>query len=365
MLDSGTTARLLIEQLLDILRTIPDVQAEPVQWEVAELTVGRMHEAEIDLRVAGRHIRLLIEVRKTLYPRDVQQMLWRLRQIGQSEPFGQGAGETLPLIAAEALSPGAKVLLRTERVGYFDSGGSLFLPAPGAYLDIDKPAPKTLAKSIRSLFTGQRAQVLHALLLRPQEWFGGKHLADVAQVSPATVSQVQVELERLDWVVTRGQGPHKERRVREPAVLLDQWVKRLVTIRTPAMTRYFVPSLRADNLLDLLGRVFDARDVRYAISFEAAAQRYAPFLSSVSQVRCRLLAGSAADAALAELGARVVTEGANLFVIDAKSTGELLFREDLDGVWFASPIQVYLDLLGGEARAKELAEHLRKERIGF
>jgi hypothetical protein len=39
-----------------------------------------------------------------------------------------------------------------------------------------------------------------------------------------------------------------------------------------------------------------------AVSFEAAAQRYAPFLSAVSQVRCRLLAGSGGDAAIADLG---------------------------------------------------------------
>jgi hypothetical protein len=96
-----------------------------------------------------------------------------------------------------------------------------------------------------------------------------------------------------------------------------------------------------------------------------AAQRYAPFLSAVSQVRCRLLAGSGADAAIADLGARVVSEGANLAVIEAKSTGDLLFRERVGGVWLASPIHVYLDLLRGEGRAKDMADHLRKERIGF
>lgn len=64
-------------------------------------------------------------------------------------------------------------------------------------------------------------------------------------------------------------------------------------------------------------------------------------------------------------GARVVGEGANFAVIDAKSSGDLLFREQVGGVWLASPIQVYLDLLRGEGRAKELAEHLRRERIGF
>ena len=61
----------------------------------------------------------------------------------------------------------------------------------------------------------------------------------------------------------------------------------------------------------------------------------------------------------------VVTEGANLAIIETKSTGELLFREQVDGVWLASPVQVYLDLLRGEGRAKEMAEHLRREMMGF
>jgi hypothetical protein len=51
------------------------------------------------------------------------------------------------MLVAESISPGAKQLLRAERVAYFDSGGSLFLPARGAYLYIDKPPPKSLARS--------------------------------------------------------------------------------------------------------------------------------------------------------------------------------------------------------------------------
>jgi hypothetical protein len=82
-------------------------------------------------------------------------------------------------------------------------------------------------------------------------------------------------------------------------------------------------------------------------------------------VRCRLLTGPAADQALGELDARIVNDGANLAVIEVKSSGELLFREQVDGVWLASPIQVYLDLARSEGRAKEMAEHLRRERIGF
>ena len=76
------------------------------------------------------------------------------------------------MLIAESLSPGAKEMLRAERIGYFDSGGSLFVPAAGAYIYIDKPAPKTLEKSVRSLFSGRRAQVLYALLVNHEAWFG-------------------------------------------------------------------------------------------------------------------------------------------------------------------------------------------------
>ncbi len=82
-------------------------------------------------------------------------------------------------------------------------------------------------------------------------------------------------------------------------------------------------------------------------------------------MRVRLLETPESQAALSELGARPVTEGANLAIIDAKSEGELLFRNQINNIWLASPIQVYLDLQRGEGRSLEMSEHLRKERIGF
>ena len=196
-------------------------------------------------------------------------------------------------------------------------------------------------------------------------WFKVRALAERALVSPGTVSQVLTELERLDWVVARGQGPAKERQLREPAALLDAWVKQLAATRPPPMRRFFVPSVAGDALVEKVGQVFAQDEIEYAITHEAAGQRYAPFLSSVSQVRCRVLNSPDVERALADLGARTVSEGANLAVIEAKSPGELLFRELTDGVWLASPIQVYLDLVGSEGRGKEMAEHLRRERIGF
>ena len=78
-----------------------------------------------------------------------------------------------------------------------------------------------------------------------------------------------------------------------------------------------------------------------------------------------MIAGAAANGVLGALDARIVDQGANLAVIEVKSSGELLFRELVDGTWLASPVQVYLDLMRGEGRAREMAKHLRQEKIGF
>lgn len=363
--ETNTTERQLIKQFLDALRDLPDVHAELDQSESVGFAHGRSHDAQIDVRLANKSFVLAIEAKKTVYPRDARQVLWQFREDSHNRSKEIGDDDVFSILVAESISPGAKEKLRDERVGYFDSGGSLYLPMPGALFYIDKPPPKILEKSMRSLFSGRRAQVLETLLLHHQTWFGGKDLAEQALVSPATVSEVLTELERFDWVKSRGQGPSKERFLSEPAALLDAWVKQIPSIRPPALRRYFIPSVRVDTLLEHIGQVFDKNEVTYAISHEAAAQRLSPFLSNISQVRCRVLMGSSADLVINELGARAVNDGANLAIIEVQSPGELLFRELVGGIWFSNTIQIYFDLLRGEGRATEMAEHIRKELIGF
>lgn len=357
--------RHLVESALEALRGLPQAHAELGLWEQQPTGRDRGYDARIDLHIGGESVSLLIEAKRAVYPRDVREVIWQLRRYMDLAPSERLNEQRLPLIVAESISPGAKELLREELVGYFDSGGSLFIPARGAYVFIEKPPPKPVAKALRSLFTGRRTQVLHTLLVRHHTWVSVKELAEQSEASPATVSQVMTELERFDWLEIRGQGPSKERLLREPGVLLDAWSKQLGLGRPAALRRYYVPAVKPMDLPERLDRAFEQRQVAYAVTHEAAAQRYAPFLSSISQVRCRIAPGRGAEEALGAVDARIVTEGANLAVIEAKSSGEPLFRERVDGVWLASPVQVYLDLVRGEGRAKEMAEHLRRERIGF
>lgn len=71
---------------------------------------------------------------------------------------------------------------------------------PGAYILIEKPVPKALAKVINSIFSGRRASVLHALLLHKGRWFGVNDLATITGTAPSTAFDVLTKLEQLDWI---------------------------------------------------------------------------------------------------------------------------------------------------------------------
>ncbi len=353
----------LIDAFVEAIAAVPDSDAHVAAREAAAGPQGEI-DYVVDAHVAGKPLVMLVEVKQTAFPRDVRDAVWRLRNF-QAHQRPEGRKPMVAFVIAQAISPGAREVLRSEGVGYFDSGGSLFVPTPGAFVLIDRPPPKNKARALGSIFHGRKAQVLVALFERRDQWVSVKELADASGVSPPTTSQTLTELERRDWVQARGSGPAKERRLTEPAAMVDAWVRYLGTQKPPRRQRYYVPSGDGGDLTWRLARACDETGVTYAITGEAAAQLYAPYLSDVSQVTCRMLAGAEAGRALARLDARRVDQGWNLAVLEAAALTELSQAETLDERRLAKPLQVFLDLQNGSGRAKEMAEHLRRERLAI
>lgn len=352
--------RTVTEKLLDSLQELPYARAALVKTN----SVRRGVDAEIDLHIGHRRYRLVIEVKKTVYPRDTREALWQLQDYVRS---AGGRDHVIPVLAAESISPGSKDLLRREDVGYFDMGGSLFLPASEMYVLIDKPPHRSFERSVTSVFKGKRAQVLQVLLHDRDEWFSVKTLAEAARVSSATASETMMALERFEWLTSRGQGPSKERQLTEPKALLNEWKKQVRAGAKPTVRRYYVPNVaNHDTFLRRMNAAFEDAGVEYVLTQEAAAQHYAPFLSSISRVSCRCESAHHAVTALSTLGGREVAEGANFTLIETPSEeGPFMFKERPGPAWLANLVQIYLDLQFAGGRAQEAAEHLRSERIGF
>jgi hypothetical protein len=356
----------VLNHLKEALRTIPLLDIGTVRQNVRLNKDRVIYEADaiVEITVNGQPRTLLVETKNSLYPRDAREAVWQVRKLQQLLQDSEGR-QTVPLIASRAISEGAREFLQSERISYFDEGGSIFLADEGLYVLREKPASKKANRTERSLFTGRRAQVLLGLFQEPQRWHQVQDLSSKTFASTATVSQVFLELQRREWVAVRGTGPRKERRLERPSELLDAWAKNVVDSPKPKLRRFYAPSLKGEDLMVRINQACESRSIAYAITSEWAAQIYSPFLSSISQVRMRFPDDQPLSFLTSELNAKEVNEGSNLAVIETSSYGDFLFREQQRGVWLANPILVYLDLLQGDGRAKEMAEHLRRERISF
>lgn len=126
-MDTPEVASALIAQLLEALRALPDVTADLARQSDAGGQAA-VNDVSVSMQIAGHPLALLVGIRKALYPRNVRQALWQIRDAAARRIGDAGVENAVPLLAAESISTGSKDLLQAERVGYFDAGGSAAAP---------------------------------------------------------------------------------------------------------------------------------------------------------------------------------------------------------------------------------------------
>lgn len=353
--------RELIEYVVEAVNGLPEGHAVLNDFETQLVERHRL-DAIIEAEIAGHQLVLLVEAKQNAFPRDVRQAVWQLRN--HQVHFRRSAREVLPFLVSNAISVGARDVLQSERVGYADRSGSLFIPAHEVFVLIDRPPPAKARKIFDSIFQGRKARVLEMVFERREDWLSVRDVAYEAEVSPATASATLSEMERREWMEVHGSGPAKVRRLSDPARMIDAWSEYLERQKPPAMQRFYSPLLDSNQLMRGIDRACQQLGIPYSVTGEAAAQAYAPFMTSISQIRCRMVPGAGQRAALKQINAKPVTEGWNLAIIPVGTEAEACAGRRIDGLNYASPLRVYIDLLQLPGRAKDLARHLRAERLG-
>ena len=347
------------------LQALPKVVAEVARLQ--PLKQGLRLDALIEARFGDQRIDLWIEEKSDVFPRDAREQIMRWRRV---EPAELGKTPHYFVVAADAISPGARELLIADGIGYFERSGRLHLPFPGAYILVDiGTASKRSSPQEFEIFTVARKTVLHAMLLEAERPHSVQDLAQRSGSSPATVSRLMSFLQRHEWIVATGSGPSKTRKLSKPGAVLDAWVRaEQSAVADRPVRRFFVAGEKAPQLP---GRILDTVEMEYlatvpAYNFtaEAAAEHYAPFLTgwSVATMRAprhitdRLLSTPS-------LGVKEVREGFNLLVIDDASGAQ--FTQFRHSIPLASPVQTYVDLMCMSGRAPDAAKHLRETVLGF
>jgi len=346
----------LVDRLCAALQEATGGQVEE-RWHEIDGATNHRVDLVLKLAVGDEVADIAVELLRNGYPRDVREAVWRL------DGYKIAAkGEPVPLVAAESLSPGAKEQLRQRGVGYFERNGTLYLKWRHWLINIERPGKTRRKKTTPSLFTDAREKVVHALLVHRDEWLTGNELAELAETSAFTSSTVLQELELREWCESSGAGRTRRRRLIEPGMLLDAWAEEWAT-RKHARSRWYVFASDSDALLmhltDQIERAAIA--IPWAFTGAAAANVYAPLLTGVDSAEIIVPKGQAKHLASA-LQLKPADKGANVTLVEREGSS-LQFRElhpDYPS-YFASPFILYLDLLDGRGRNKELAQHVREK----
>jgi hypothetical protein len=327
------------------------------RWLDSDGATDHQLDLVLQLAVGDQSVDIAVEMLRNGYPRDVREAVWRLDGYKLA-----ATGEPVPLVAAESLSPGAKEQLRQRGVGYFERNGTLYLKWRHWLINIERPGKTRRKKTATSLFTDAREKVVHALLVHRGEWLTGNELAELAETSAFTSSTVLQELELREWCESSGAGRTRRRRLVEPGMLLDAWAEEWVN-RKHARTRWYVFASNPDALLTHLTEQIERMTIStpWAFTGAAAANVYAPLLTVVDTAEIIVPKGQASILASA-LKLEPADKGANVTLMERKGAS-LQFREQYSGgsSYFASPFILYLDLLDGRGRNKELAQHVREK----
>ncbi len=319
------------------------------------------HEVDgiIMIKTPKKTLRVVVEVKKEVYPRDLRNAVHQLRRVMDSTGDRH---ETIGLLASSVLSPGAKQELKEENIASFELGGSLYLNHDGWFINIEKPSDRT-KKNVQGieLFTEARESVIHALLKNSREWLTGAELAEKAKTSPYTCSLVLNELTKREWVESIGGGPSKRRMLNQPDKLLDAWAEQW-SLRQEKKSKWYTFVENPDKILVHLAKRLEHFNLKYPWAFTGAAAGniYAPLLTSTEGAEIIVPPGYA-EMFANELGLKSVNKGANVTIIE-REPASLLYRQSCSDlpIFIASPYILYLDLLDGRGRNKELAEHIRK-----
>ncbi len=352
----------LLDGLQRALAALPEVELHAVEPE--RRVDG--HEVDMVIRAAvkGRPVWLLVEAKASGYPRDARSAIWQLAPLRRLD----APVPRVPLFVAPVVSATSRELLRSEGLGYWDPGGSLYLDLPWALYFVDRPVPRGRRRTLRSVYRGRTAQVLHALLLDPRRPWKVLDLARQAEVSVSTVHQVFTFLEDQLWMEKEGAGPKAVRHLREPGTLLDAWAE-AHSLGHYVAFRFHGWAQQPDELLHRVTESLERRGVDYALTLATGAAYVAPFATEPGPLALlvpaeRAMRTQLADV-LADTGLRRVNAGEAVTLYAATDRSPLLFRRQVDDAWVASDVQLYLDLYAWPRRGKEQARHLRAERLEY
>ncbi len=292
---------------------------------------------------------VLVEVKGSGQPRIVRDAANQLLRYQSTASGAYG------ILVAPYISPQSARLCAENGIGYVDLAGNCRLSFGSVYIERDgKPNPAPQRRELRSLYAPRATRVLRVLLQDPKKTWRLQPLAQKAEVSLGQVYNVKKLLADREWIRSEADGL----RLADPRALLREW-SQSYTYRKNAACDFY--SLDAPPEVERkLAAACREVAAPYAFTGFSAAARLAPMVRYQ-----RVMAYVDGDLApiVTTLSLKEVSSGANVTLLSPYDDGVFYGAAEVDGLRIASPIQVYLDLIGYRGRGEEAATFLLEQVI--
>ena len=325
-------------------------------WEESTgARIGRQTaELVIKFRLGEENHVLVVEVCSLGQPRQIRAAVTRLREVRREMEHAY------PLAAAVYIGPQSARILKNNGLGYIDLSGNCAIAFGNVLIEKEgKRNVRPSTRPLRSLFAPRATRVVRVLLTEPARAWRLEELAKAAGVSLGHSHNVVKHLADLAWVE---RDDRQRIRLMKPADLLESWCESY-TYRDNEITSYIVPEKVTRRFMAELARVAAADGRRYAFTLNAGLALVAPHLR-LPAVHCYLEGDAGSVVTALGLRPATETEGA-LHVLAPYDPGVFYGTLEKSGLKVTSLPQLYADLAGYERRGRELAEHLRREAMGF
>lgn len=335
--------------LRDLLAEVPTLQLKSV---VADTKTDA--DLILRLRHGSEEYVLLCEAKSSAQPRQVRDMLYRLR----NEAVHRGPN-VVPVLIAPYLSPEVQTLCSDQHVGYLDLEGNAHLAFDTVYIDRRVPTrPPAEQRALRSLFKPRAAQLLRVLLRQPGRAWRVTELAQEANVSLGHVSNVRHALIDREWARPNERGLI----LSQPDALLDAW--RDAYEPPPGEQLRFYTHLHGEKLEDAAKHAFNAIRPTCAYASFSAARWLAPYARNATVYFYADLVGVGELEKALKLSP--ILKGENVEIHRLDDRGLFLdIIEPAPGILCTSAVQTYLDLAQAGERGREAAQHLRLETLDW
>lgn len=341
----------IVEKVENSLRTclqrVPFLEIESTE---RELKVGdECIDIAVTVRIAKQRQRLMLEVKNNGQPRLARTAIYQLARVRESEPDIYG------VFAAPYISPQTAEICLKEKIGYLDIAGNCRLTFGQVFIEQEgKPNPFAQKRDLRSLYSPKAARVLRVLLTDPKKPWRLQALAEEAKVSLGQIANVKGLLEDREWLKSSDAGLL----LNNPESLLAEWSENFnVRKNTPGnyYTLKSIPEIEAD-----LAKICEGEGIDYALTGFSGAARYAP---SVRYQRAMAYVSRDVEKIVGILALKEVPSGANITLFTPYDEGVFYGARQIDRIFIASPVQVYLDLHGVKGRGEEAARAILDEVI--